>query len=126
MATTIAIVTGTADRRGPRAEGTFGDYPVIPGRFDSIDMVCDGNTPIFETMMCLADGSVSMPFGDDALRSNPAWTDVKPNWVAGTTYNTATASYDRIAVIDLDNADGREVLRVINWINHVEDARLPE
>lgn len=126
MSTTIAIVTGTAERRGPRAEGTFGEYPVIPGKMGTTDMVADGDAPVFDTMLALADGSINAPFADDEFRADPRWSKITVNWVAGTVFNTTTGMDDRIAVIDLDNANGLDVLHVINWVNHIDGAVLPD
>lgn len=124
MATTIAIVTGTADRKGPATAP--GVYPTIPGRMSTTDMVCDSNAaPVFDTMLCLADGSISAPFEDQDYRADAEWSRLTPNWVAGTVFNTSTMTNDRIAVIDLDNANGLDVLHVINWVNHIDGAELP-
>lgn len=125
MSTTIAIVTGTADRRGPALPEAPNAYPVIPGKLSTTDMVADGNAPVFDTMLCLADGSISAPFEDDHFRADAEWSTLRATWCAGTVFNTVTMTNDRIAVIDLDNANGLEVLRVINWVNHIDGADLP-
>ncbi|UXE04461.1 hypothetical protein SEA_FUNSIZED_90 [Mycobacterium phage Funsized] len=125
MTTTIAIVTGTADRKGPALPEAPNVYPVIPGRLNTTDMQAEGNAPVFDTMICLADGSISAPFADDHMRSDAQWHTLRATWCAGTVFDTVTMTTDRIAVIDLDNADGREVLRVINWVNHIDGADLP-
>lgn len=123
MSTTIAIVTGTPDHRGPATEP--GVYPVIPGRMNTTDMEADGDTPVFDTMIALADGSISAPFNDDHLRSDVRWFKISAVIVAGHVYDTTTGSDNRVAVIDLDNANGLDVLRTVNWVNHIEDATLP-
>lgn len=125
MSTTIAIVTGTADRRGPSTDHGA-TFPVIPGKMDTADMIVAGDTPVFDTMLGLADGAVSAPFADDEFRSDPAWSRITRNWVAGTVANIGQSTTDRIAVIDLDNTDGLAVLHIINWVNHIDGATLPE
>jgi len=126
MTTTIAIVTGTADRKGvATAPGVF---PIIPGTMSTTDMVCDSNSPVFDTMICLADGSVSAPFNgtEDDFRAAPRWFKIAPTYAVGHIANLTTSTEDRIAVIDLDNADGLTVLRIVNWVNHADGAELPE
>lgn len=128
MSTTIAIVTGTADRKGPSTDGGA-TYPTIPGRMSSTDRVESGEAVLFDVMIGLTDGSLSLPWPDadaDHFRSDPTWHKLTPNWVAGTVANLGVSSTDRVAVIDLDNADGLDVLKVINWVNHIEGATLPD
>jgi hypothetical protein len=123
MSTTIAIVTGTPDHRGPAVD--HGVYPVIPGRMNTADLVADGDSPVFDTMVSLADGSIVAPFNDDHDRCDVRWVAITTNWVAGYAHDITTGSPNRLAVIDLDNANGLDVLRVINWVNHIDGADLP-
>lgn len=126
MTTTIAIVTGTADRRGPSTDGG-NTYPLIPGRMATEDRVESGEAVLFDVMIGLSDGSIRLPRpeGDTDDRGGVTWHTMTPNWVAGQAHNLATATTDRVAVLDLDNADGLDVLKVINWVNHIDGADLP-
>lgn len=124
MSTTTAIITGTADRKGPSVDGGA-TYPTIPGKMATTDLVVRGETPVFDTMLALADGTLNAPFGDDDFRSDPSWSKIARTWVAGTVANIATGENDRIAVIDLDNTDGLTVLHLVNWVNHIDGALIP-
>lgn len=124
MTTTIAIVTGTPDRKGPSTDNGA-TYPTIGGKMTSTDWTSTLDAPLFEAMLAVADGSVSLPFDDDDFRSDPTWHRVTQNWVAGTVANLAHSTTDRAAIVDLDNANGLDVLHVINWVNHIEGADLP-
>jgi hypothetical protein len=126
MTTTIAIITGIADRRGPSQDGGV-SYPLIPGQMASVDRIESGEAVLFDVMIGLTDGSIRLPRpeGDTADRSGVSWHTMTPVWVAGSAHNLATASSDRVAVIDLDSANGLDVLHVINWVNHIDGAELP-
>ncbi|QHB37833.1 hypothetical protein I5G63_gp093 [Mycobacterium phage Imvubu] len=127
MSATIAIVTGTPDRKGPSTDGGS-TYPTIPGKMSSSDRVESGEAILFDMMIGLTDGSIRPPFegNENDQRSGVTWHKLTPNWVAGTVANLSYGTTDRVAVIDLDNANGLDVLKVINWVNHIEGAKLPD
>lgn len=121
MTTTIAIITGTPDRKGPSTDGGA-TYPTISGRVET------GEAVLFDVMIGLTDRSLALPFVDHGTdeRVGMTWHKMTPNWVAGTVHNLGTSSTDRVAVIDLDNANGLDVLHVINWVNHIDGGELPD
>ncbi|QWY84431.1 hypothetical protein SEA_KNOCKER_90 [Mycobacterium phage Knocker] len=127
MSTTIAIVTGTADRNGASIDGGA-TFPLVPGKMSTTDMVADGNSPVFDTMICLADGSINAPFdgSEDDFRADPRWFKIAATYAVGHIANMATCNEDRVAIIDLDNTDGLTVLRIVNWVNHIDGAVLPD
>ena len=44
------------------------------------------------------------------------WHSLTPTMARGTAYNHQHGGSDRVAVIDTENADGREVIDVMNWL----------
>ena len=113
MTTTIAVLTGTAPNSTDN--GVLAVHTEDHG----------GDAPVFDLMIELSDPEGRNFFGDGDTRLGVSWIRVTATYVVGTVYNHQHGVTDRIAVIDLDNTGGLDVLHLTNWVNHIEAAKLP-
>jgi len=103
MGTNISIIVGTAtDATGHHVSGTF-------------DLFRSSESPVFDVMVDLANDDLAI--WGDVDHSNIVWDTITPTMVLGTALNLRTMDHDRVVVVDLDNTDGRHVLRAFTWAN---------
>lgn len=83
-----------------------------------LDIVEPSGSPVFQNMLDIADGTV-LPWGHDRSVSpigQVHWHVIAPTYAIGRNDN-ADGGTLRIAVIDLDAADGLTAVMVTNWVN---------
>lgn len=112
MGTNLAIITGV------KSTSTPSDTHSIALTQDLFRV---GDNTVFDVMVDIANADLDIWAGQ-AAHADVHWFQITATMVLGQALNLSTMDHDRVVVVDLDNTDGRHVLRAFNWANGLAEA----